>query len=49
LHGFGSPTDYQKDVANSVLQIGALFRSMTGTGKQLEDTVHLSCDGLQEG
>jgi ATP-binding cassette subfamily G (WHITE) protein 2 (PDR) len=34
VHGFGSPTDYQKDVANSVLQIGALFRSMTGTGKQ---------------
>ncbi|CAG7975963.1 unnamed protein product [Penicillium salamii] len=34
VHGFGSPTDYQKDVANSVLQVGALFRSMAGTGKQ---------------
>ncbi|PYI05588.1 hypothetical protein BO78DRAFT_398108 [Aspergillus sclerotiicarbonarius CBS 121057] len=34
IHGFGSPTDYQKDVANSVLQIGALVRKMTGTGKQ---------------
>ncbi|KAJ5458361.1 CDR ABC transporter [Penicillium sp. IBT 31633x] len=34
VHGFGSPTDYQKDVANSILQIGALFRAMTGTGKQ---------------
>ncbi|KAJ5515061.1 CDR ABC transporter [Penicillium fimorum] len=34
VHGFGTPTDYQKDVANSVLQIGALFRTMTGTGKQ---------------
>lgn len=34
VHGFGSPTDYQKDVFNSVLQIGHLFRLMTGTGKQ---------------
>lgn len=34
VHGFGSPTDYQKDVANSVLEIGSLFRAVTGTGKQ---------------
>ncbi|KAJ5725406.1 ABC multidrug transporter C [Penicillium malachiteum] len=34
VHGFGSPTDYQKDVFNSVLQVGALFRLATGTGKQ---------------
>ncbi|KAF9890375.1 hypothetical protein FE257_006043 [Aspergillus nanangensis] len=34
VHGFGSPTDYQKDVFNSVLQIGELFRTVTGTGKQ---------------
>ncbi|KAJ5676892.1 ABC multidrug transporter C [Penicillium maclennaniae] len=34
VHGFGSPTDYQKDVFNSVLQIGALARLVTGTGKQ---------------
>ena len=34
VHGFGSPTDYQKDVANSVLEIGTLVRAMTGTGKQ---------------
>ncbi|KAJ5753192.1 ABC multidrug transporter C [Penicillium odoratum] len=34
VHGFGSPTDYQKDVFNSVFQIGALFRMATGTGKQ---------------
>ncbi|KAJ5131211.1 CDR ABC transporter [Penicillium bovifimosum] len=34
VHGFGSPTDYQKDVANSVLEVGALFRALTGTGKQ---------------
>lgn len=34
VHGFGSPTDYQKDVANSVLEIGSLVRTVTGTGKQ---------------
>ncbi|EPS25362.1 ABC multidrug transporter C [Penicillium oxalicum] len=34
VHGYGSPTDYQKDVFNSVLQIGALARMATGTGKQ---------------
>jgi pleiotropic drug resistance (PDR) family protein len=34
VHGFGSPTDYQKDVANSVLQVGALMRSLMGSGKQ---------------
>lgn len=34
VHGYGSPTDYQKDVFNSVLQIGGLFRMMTGSGKQ---------------
>lgn len=34
IHGFGSPTDYQKDVFNSVLQVGALMRKLTGTGKQ---------------
>ncbi|KAJ5834093.1 CDR ABC transporter [Penicillium robsamsonii] len=45
VHGFGSPTDYQKDVANSVLQIGALFRKMTGTGKQKIQILD-SFDGL---
>ncbi|KAF5860802.1 hypothetical protein ETB97_001022 [Aspergillus alliaceus] len=34
VHGYGSPTDYQKDVFNAVLQVGALFRAVTGTGKQ---------------
>ncbi|PYH97939.1 hypothetical protein BO71DRAFT_395761 [Aspergillus ellipticus CBS 707.79] len=34
IHGFGSPTDYQKDVFNSVLQVGALVRKVMGTGKQ---------------
>lgn len=34
VHGFGSPTDYQKDVGNAPLAIGSLFRYFTGTGKQ---------------
>jgi pleiotropic drug resistance (PDR) family protein len=34
VHGYGSPTDYQKDVFNSLLQVGALARMITGTGKQ---------------
>ncbi|KKZ62227.1 hypothetical protein EMCG_03289 [[Emmonsia] crescens] len=33
VHGFGKPTDYQKDVANAPLEIGNLFRAITGTGK----------------
>ncbi|KAL4787431.1 ABC-2 type transporter-domain-containing protein [Aspergillus varians] len=34
IHGYGSPTDYQKDVFNSVLQIGGLVRSIMGAGNQ---------------
>ncbi|KKK21251.1 hypothetical protein AOCH_004898 [Aspergillus ochraceoroseus] len=34
IHGYGSATDYQKDVFNSVLQIGALARAVMGNGKQ---------------
>jgi len=34
VHGYGSPTDYQKDVFNSILQVGALARMMVGSGKQ---------------
>lgn len=34
VHGFGSPTDYQKDVFNAILSIGGLFRSLAGTGQQ---------------
>ncbi|THC96619.1 hypothetical protein EYZ11_003911 [Aspergillus tanneri] len=34
VHGFGSPTDYQKDVFNSILEISTLFRAITGSGKQ---------------
>ncbi|EEH48113.2 uncharacterized protein PADG_04197 [Paracoccidioides brasiliensis Pb18] len=33
VHGFGKPTDYQKDVANSLLEVGNIFRAITGTGK----------------
>jgi ATP-binding cassette, subfamily G (WHITE), member 2, PDR len=33
-HGYGTPTDYQKDVANVWLQAGALVRKLLGTGKQ---------------
>ncbi|KAJ6145620.1 ABC multidrug transporter C [Penicillium chermesinum] len=33
VHGYGTPTDYQKDVFNSLLQVGAIFRTLTGTGK----------------
>ncbi|OQD77479.1 hypothetical protein PENDEC_c002G04133 [Penicillium decumbens] len=34
VHGFGSPTDYQKDVFNSLLSIGGLVRNLVGSGKQ---------------
>lgn len=34
VHGFGAPTDYQKDVLNMALSIGSLFRYFTGTGKK---------------
>ncbi|KAH8423667.1 pleiotropic drug resistance family ABC transporter [Aspergillus melleus] len=34
VHGFGSPTDYQKDVFNSILGIGGLVRQVVGSGLQ---------------
>lgn len=34
VHGFGTPTDYQKNVLNMVFSIGSLFRYLTGTGKK---------------
>ncbi|KAJ5813395.1 uncharacterized protein N7503_000145 [Penicillium pulvis] len=34
VHGFGSPTDYQKDVFNILLTIGGLFRGLVGSDKQ---------------
>ncbi|KAL4861099.1 hypothetical protein BDV12DRAFT_180739 [Aspergillus spectabilis] len=45
VHGFGSPTDYQKDVFNAVLSIGALFRKFTKTGVQKVQILH-EFDGL---
>ncbi|KAL4871208.1 hypothetical protein BDV12DRAFT_206795 [Aspergillus spectabilis] len=45
VHGFGSPTDYQKDVFNSVLQIGGLVRSIMGAGKQKIEILR-NFDGL---
>ncbi|KAL4774475.1 ABC-2 type transporter-domain-containing protein [Aspergillus nidulans var. acristatus] len=45
VHGYGSPTDYQKDVFNSVLQIGGLVRSMMGHGKQKIEILR-NFDGL---
>lgn len=32
VHGFGSPTDFQADVLNSLLKVGDLVRYATGTG-----------------
>ncbi|KAF3390870.1 Multidrug resistance protein CDR1 [Talaromyces pinophilus] len=34
VHGFGSPTDYQKNVLNSVLEIGTLVRRAVGAKMQ---------------
>lgn len=30
VHGFGSPTDYQKDVLNSLLELGTMVRRLAG-------------------
>jgi ABC-type glutathione transport system ATPase component len=30
VHGFGSPTDYQKDVLNSALELGTMVRRLAG-------------------
>ncbi|KAJ5399552.1 hypothetical protein N7465_010041 [Penicillium sp. CMV-2018d] len=40
VHGFGSPTDYQKDVLNSLLSIGGLVRNLVGSGKQKVQILH---------
>lgn len=34
VHGFGSPTDYQKDVLNSILEIGTIVRKLMGIKMQ---------------
>ncbi|RDW90012.1 pleiotropic drug resistance family ABC transporter [Aspergillus mulundensis] len=46
VHGYGSPTDYQKDVFNSVLQIGGLVRSLMGAGGQQKIEILRNFDGL---
>jgi hypothetical protein len=40
VHGFGSPTDYQKDVFNALLSIGGLVRNLVGSGKQKVQILH---------
>lgn len=34
VHGYGSPTDYQKDVLNSLLEFGTLIRKLMGAKMQ---------------
>lgn len=34
VHGFGSPTDYQKDVLNALLEVGTMVRRLAGMKMQ---------------
>ncbi|OKL58430.1 Multidrug resistance protein CDR1 [Talaromyces atroroseus] len=45
VHGFGSPTDYQKDVLNSLLEVGTLVRRLAG-GKRNKIQILRDFDGL---
>ncbi|CAI7659564.1 unnamed protein product [Penicillium pancosmium] len=45
VHGFGSPTDYQKDVLNSLLEIGTMIRRLLGSKLQKIQILH-EFDGL---
>lgn len=45
VHGFGSPTDYQKDVVNVWLEAVGLVRKVTGHGKRRIDILR-DFDGL---
>jgi ATP-binding cassette, subfamily G (WHITE), member 2, PDR len=45
VHGFGSPTDYQKDVLNSLLEVGSLVRRLAG-GKRNKLQILRDFDGL---
>ena len=47
MHGFGSPTDYQKDVLNSLLSVGGLFRRAVSSGKSKLQILR-GFDGLVE-
>ncbi|GAB0134009.1 ZEB2-regulated ABC transporter 1 [Epichloe bromicola] len=45
VHGFGAPTDYQKDVANVWLSLAGVARQLVGGGKQRIDILR-DFDGL---
>lgn len=45
VHGFGSATDYQKDVVNIWLEVAGLVRRLTGHGKRRIDILR-DFDGL---
>lgn len=40
VHGFGSPTDYQKDVFNAILSIGGVVRKLVSSGMQKVQILH---------
>ena len=40
VHGFGSPTDYQKDVFNAILSIGGVVRKLVNSGMQKVQILH---------
>ncbi|KAL2847588.1 ABC-2 type transporter-domain-containing protein [Aspergillus pseudodeflectus] len=40
VHGFGSATDYQKDVFNAILGVAGLVRKLTKTGLQKVQILH---------
>jgi hypothetical protein len=40
VHGFGSPTDYQKDVFNAILDVGGVVRKLTKSGLQKVQILH---------
>jgi ATP-binding cassette, subfamily G (WHITE), member 2, PDR len=45
VHGFGTPTDYQKTFGNYPLEIGTIFNAITGRGKSKIDILR-NFDGL---
>ncbi|KAL4783556.1 ABC-2 type transporter-domain-containing protein [Aspergillus varians] len=40
VHGFGSPTDYQKDVFNAILSLAGMVRQQTKAGLQKVQILH---------
>ena len=45
VHGFGTPTDYQKTFGNYPLEVGTIFSTITGRGKSKIDILR-NFDGL---